>query len=268
MESVVSYFATLGLDFWGLAKVCALILLGSLLFTSLCRFIFGRKSLLGTSISSSIAIIFIYVISVLILTLASQWSWLVSPLPFAKISNEQIRFFTFQGADYTQVASELLSMVILSFLVNLADTWMPRGKNILSWVFWRCVTVIVGFGLHFLTTWLFHKYLPQGIVIYAPVILLAILAVMLLTGALKIPIGLMLTTVNPLIAALYTFFFANIVGKQVTKAVLTTAILTGVVFALQNLGVATLPLMAAALIAYVPFLLLLIIIWYTVNRLL
>ena len=268
MESLIAYFAALGLDFWGLAKISGVILLGSLLFTSLCRFIFGRKSLLGTSISSAIAILFIYAASVMILTMAQEWSWLVSPLPFVELSSQQIRFFTFQGADYTFIASQLLSLVILSFLVNLVDTWMPRGKNILTWVFWRCVTIVLGFALHFVTTWAFHKYLPQGIVIYAPVILLAILVLMLLTGALKIPVGLMLTTVNPLIAALYTFFFANIVGKQVTKAVFTAGILTGLVYLLQNLGVAALPLVAGALIAYVPFLIVLVIIWYTVNRLL
>lgn len=268
MESIVAYFSTLGLDFWGLAKISAVILLGSLLFTSICRFIFGRKSLLGTSVSSSIAIIFIYVVSVLILTLAEDWKRLVSPLPFATISQNAIHFFSFHGADYTTIASQLLSMIILAFLVNLADTWMPRGKNILTWVLWRCLTIATGFLMHYAVTWLFNRYLPQGIVIYAPVILLAILLIMLLTGALRIPIGLLLTTVNPLIAALYTFFFANIIGKQVTKAVVTTGILSGIIYLFHDLGLATLPLTSGALIAYVPFLVVLIIIWYTANKLL
>ena len=29
------------------------------------------------------------------------------------------------------------SMVILAFLVNLFDTWLPRGAHVLTWFFWR-----------------------------------------------------------------------------------------------------------------------------------
>ena len=102
---------------------------------------------------------------------------------------------------------------------------------------------------------------------YAPVILLAILLVMLLTGALRFLVGLVLTTVNPLIAALYTFFFASLVGKQITKAVLTTGILSGVILLLEKLGITTLSLLSGALVAYIPFLLILIVVWYIVSRL-
>ena len=101
---------------------------------------------------------------------------------------------------------------------------------------------------------------------YAPVILLAILIIMLLTGALKLIVGAILTTVNPVIAAFYTFFFASFVGKQLTKAVLTTAIMTAIVYLLQNLGIVSLSLVSAALAAYIPFLLLLLLVWYLISR--
>lgn len=267
MESIVSYFAGIGLDFWGILKVAGIVLLGALLLSAVNRFIFRKQTMLGHAISSSIAIIFIYVVMVLILTMAADLRFLVTPLPFASISQECIRFFRFGGAGYAVIAAELLSMIILAFLVNLIDTWMPRGKNLLTWLLWRILTVALGFLLHYFATGLFTRYLPQGIVMYAPAILLAILVVMLLTGALRFLVGLILTTVNPIIAALYTFFFATIVGKQVTKAVLTTAILSAVILLLEDLGIATLSLMAGALVAYIPFLLVLILVWYIVSRL-
>lgn len=267
MESIVSYFSSIGVDFWSFLKFAGILLLGALLFSAISRFIFRKQTLLGHSISSSIAIIFIYVVMVLILTMVQELRFLVTPLPFASISQESIRFFTFEGAAYTVVASELLGMIILAFLVNLADTWMPRGKNILSWTFWRLLTVAIGFVLHYAVTWLFNRYLPQGIVTYAPVILLGILLIMLLTGALRFVLGLILATVNPLIAALYTFFFATLVGKQVTKAVLTTAILSGVIVLLDELGITALSLMAGALVAYIPFLIILIVVWYVISKL-
>ena len=267
MEAITSFFADLGLDYLALLKAGGILLLGSLLLSSLTHFIFQKKTLLGHALSSSIAIIFIYVLMVLILNVFTQLRFLVTPLPFASLSESRIQFFSFHGASYTAVASQLLSMIILAFLVNLLDTWMPTGKNVLSWFFYRLLTVAAGFLLHCVVSWIFRQYLPQGIQTYAPVILLGILLLMLLTGALRFLVGLVLTTVNPLIAALYTFFFASVVGKQITKAVLTTGILSAVILLLEKLGITALSLLSGALIAYIPFLLMLIVVWYIVSRL-
>ena len=267
MEAIVSFFADAGLDFWSLSKVSSILLIGALLICAVSHFIFKKTSLLSHAVSSSIAVIFIYVVMVLILTVFTELRFLVTPLPFASLSPTSIQFFSSQGASYTEIAGQLLNMVILAFLVNLVDTWMPTGKNILTWTFWRVITVALGFLLHCAVNWCFSRFLPQGIQMYAPVILLTILVVMLLTGALRFLVGLVLTTVNPLIAALYTFFFATLVGKQITKAVMTTAILSGVIILLEKLGITALSLLSGALVAYIPFLLLLLVVWYIVRKL-
>ena len=158
-------------------------------------------------------------------------------------------------------------MLILAFLVNLVDNWLPKGKGILRWSWWRILTVAIGLLLHYGVTWLFNRYLPLGIVTYAPVILLAILLLMLLTGALRYILGVILATVNPLVAALYTFFFASVIGKQITKAVFTTAILSGIILLLQEMGITTLSLSSGALIAYIPFLLVLVLVWFLISKL-
>jgi hypothetical protein len=182
------------------------------------------------------------------------------------ISGDDLILFSFQNTHYTTICSEVLSMVILAFLVNLADGWLPRGKNIFSWVFFRCLTVVIGYILHLIVVGLFATYLPEGIVTYAPAILLGILILLLLTGALKIIIGALLSTVNPIIGGLYTFFFATVIGKQVTKAVLTTVILSALVIGLQYIGIHAISIASAALAAYIPLMLLLIVIWYVVCK--
>jgi len=267
MESILSYFSDAGVDFISFLKLGGTVLLGALLLSVIFRFIFKKQPLVGHSISSSIAIIFIYVAMVLIVTVVTDLHFLVTPLPFASLSQDSIRFFSFANASYTEIASQLMSMIILSFLVNLIDGWMPKSKHILKWTFWRLLTVIIGFGLHYLVTWLFRTYLPQGIVLYAPVFLLGILVLLLVTGALKLVVGLILSTVNPLIGALYTFFFASLIGKQITKAVLTTAILSGMIYLLQDMGISALSLAAGALVAYIPFLLAIIPVWYVIGLL-
>lgn len=267
MESIVSYFSGIGIDLWSFLKLACVLFAGALIITSVCRFIFRKQTMFSSAVSSSIAIIFIYVVTILLITVATELDFLVTPLPFVSIAPSSIHFFSFNGASVTNTASELLSMVILAFLVNLVDGWMPKRKNIFRWLLWKCFTVAICFILHYLVTWLFNRYLPQVIVLYAPIILLVILIVMLLTGALKLLVGLLLTTVNPIIGALYTFFFASVVGKHLTKAVLTTAILCGAVYLLQDMGIAVLALTSGALVAYIPFLLVLILVWYLVGLL-
>lgn len=243
-----------------------ILLLGLLALALLGRFIFGQKSVFNTAVSSAIGIVFIYAVTAVCSSMGGQLSRFVAPLPFVSLENEQLVLFPLEAADYTLVCSQLVSMIVLCVGVNLADGWLPRGKNIVGWLFFRCLTVAIGLVLHLAISWVFTTYLPQGILTYAPAIVLGILVLMMLTGSLKLLVGLVLTTVNPLIAALYTFFFANIVGKQISKAVLTTALLTGLVYILEHFGYTTFGIAQAALLAYVPFALLLLLAWYLVAR--
>jgi hypothetical protein len=256
------------MNFPGLCKSALTLLLGALLLCGICRFIFRKKTMIGHAVSSSFAIIFIFVATVLIVTVWTNMSRIVSPLPFVSISANSAHFYTFQTTDYLTLCSEVLSMIILAFFVNLLDNWIPKGKNIISWFLLRVLTVVLGVLVHYLITWLFHQFLPQGIQAYAPAALLVILIVILLTGALKFIVGIFLTTINPVIAALYTFFFANIIGKQMTQAVLTTGMLAGSILLLQKFGITELSIASGALVAYIPFLIILTIVWYILNKLL
>ncbi len=267
MESVINYFAGLNLDIIAFLKASGM-LIGALLVLALVgRFVFGKRSPLIRAVSSVIGILFIYAITILLGDAGEQFQKFIAPLPFVTIENNTMVLFNFQ-ADYTVICTQVLSMIILSFLMNLADGWLPTGKRIFSWVFFRCLGVAIALALHLVVTGLLTAYLPEGLVTYAPVILLAILVLMLLTGALKFLVGLVLTTVNPLIAALYTFFFANVVGKQITKAILTTGILAALVLALQKMGIVAITIASAALAAYIPLIILLVALWYIVGKLL
>lgn len=268
MEAMIAYFTSLQLDWPYLLKTGGVLLLGCLLISLFGRFVFGKKSGLSNAVSSAIGIIFICAITVVLRSFGVRYASWVAPLPFVTMQGETMELFHFLGADYTVICREVLSMVILAFLINLIDGWLPKNKNIFGWLFFRCLTVVLSYGLHLVVSWLFTKYFPDVIVTYAPVALLALLVLMLLTGALKLLAGALMATVNPLIGALYTFFFANIIGKQISKAVLTTGFLASFVILLRYLGVTVICIAASALVAYIPFLLILIALWYMVNQLL
>lgn len=267
MESIVNYFASLNLDIGEFLKAIGMLVAALLVLAVVGRFVFGKRSALILAVSSAIGILFVYAVTILLGSAGEDLQKFIAPLPFVTIENDTMYLFNFQS-DYTVVCTQILSMIILSFLMNLADGWLPTGKRLLGWVFFRCLGVIIALLLHLVVTGVLTNLLPEGLITYAPTILLGILILMLLTGALKFLVGLVLTTVNPLIAALYTFFFANVVGKQITKAILTTAILAGLVLVLQKMGVVAISIASAALAAYIPLIVLLIVLWYIVGKLL
>lgn len=267
MEAITNYFASLDLNLSDTLITVGVILLGTLLLVIAGRFIFGKRSTLVAAVSSAIGILFVYALNIVLQSAGAEFQRFTTTLPFIAVQGSNLALFSFAVSDYTVVCSELVSMLILAFLMNLIDRALPKGKNLFVWIILRVLTVVLAQAAHLIVTGLLNHYLPEGILIYAPVIILAILLLMLLTGALKFLVGLILTTVNPLIAALYTFFFANVVGKQVTKAVLTTGILALLVFGLEKLGITAISIAAGALTAYIPFAIILLVLWYIVLKL-
>lgn len=255
-------------DIMTMLKTAFVLLVGALILGFIARLIFGKRSTLNQSLSATIGILFIYALTVIIHSYGVNLNFLVSPLPFVHIEGEYLHIFSFLAADYVQICGQLLNMIILALLVNLVNSWLPTGKKLLGWMFFRCLSVAVAMLLCAIVNQLLTALLPDGLLMWAPVILLGLLVLMLLLGALKFLVGAVLSTVNPLIAVLYTFFFASVIGKQLTKAMLTTLLVSGMVLALNKMGCAVVYIGAAMLQAYLPFLLILLILWYVIGRVL
>lgn len=240
----------------------------SLVFGFIGRFAFGKKSVLSQSVSSAIGILFIYAVTVVIHSYGLDLKFLASPLPFVAISDGWLSIFPITQSGYVAICGELLNMVILAFLVNLVNSWMPNGKKLFSWLFFRVTSVALGMVAFAGANYLLTMFLPEGLLTWAPVILLGLLVIMLLVGALKGLMGALLASVNPLIGFLYTFFFANVVGKMLTRAMLTTLLMSALIYGLNYLGVTALAIGTAVLVAYIPLLLLLLVLWFIVGKLL
>lgn len=241
----------------------------SLILGVLSRVVLGKRSSLNHSLSSSMGILFIYVATVVIYTF-KPWNLasLLSPLPFVNFYGDYIVLFPFLQGDIPSICSGALSLIILAFLVNLLDTFVPKGKTIISWYLLRFVTIVLAMLLHYAVHWAFNTYLPDVLVTYAPVILLFLLIGMLLLGLLNLILGVALTVMNPIFGAIYTFFFSNIIGKQLTKAVFSSVIVCLVFFLMEYLGYSAISITASALGAYIPLLVVLLILWYLIGHVL
>ncbi len=271
LTELTDYASALGVDvdIVAMLKFIGLLAAAMLLVGVLGRVLLGKRSGLNHAVSSAMGILCIYALTIVVYTFNPyELSKFLAPLPFVTFSGETLTIFSFAGAGIPAVCTQVLSMLILAFLVNLLDGLLPRGKGLLGWYGFRFLTVILSMGLHFLVSWAFNLFLPGVLVTYAPAILVGLLAVLLIIGVLNILLSLVLTVVNPIFGAVYAFFFSNKIGKQVSKAVVTTLVLCGVVLALNRLGYAVVSISASALGAYVPLIVVLLILWYLLGHIL
>lgn len=241
----------------------------SLLLTVLGRMILGKRSSLNHSVSSAMGILFLYALSMILYTF-QPWELMeqLTPLPFMVFAGDYMLVISFQNSAISVLCHEVLSLVILAFLLNLLDTLIPRGKSIVTWYLLRFITISLAMVLHVLVDWAFDTYLPEVLVTYAPVILLALLAGTMLLGVLNVILGVALAVVDPILGAIYTFFFSNIVGKQLTKAVMTSIIICIVIFLLGHFGYTMICLTESALLTYIPLGLAMLILWYVIGHIL
>ena len=233
----------------------------------LVRLLFGNRSDLNHAMSSSAGILTVYVLTVIIYAFQPKGlENLLSPLPFVTFVNDYLFVLPFRGTSFETLCSQILALVILSFVVNCMDALLPEGENPFTWFLSRFLSVILAMGLHVAANWAINKFLPTLIVYHAPAVLLVILLSCLLLGVFKLILGIFLTVVNPVLGALYTFFFSNHIGKQLTKSVLSTAILCGVFYVMDHFSYLIIHISPAALPAYLPLLPGFLVIWYLLGH--
>lgn len=240
-----------------------------LLLTLIGRMILGKRSSLNHSISSAMGILFVYALSMILYTFQPfPFLETLSPLPFLVFAGDSVMLISLQNGAFSVLCHELLSLIILAFLFNLLDSIFPKGKSIVTWYFWRFITISLAMALHVAADWAFDTYLPELLVTYAPMILLGILFSLLLMGVLNFLLGLLLAVYDQILGGIYTFFFSSIVGKQLTKAVATTFVLCIVFFFMGHFGYTMILATEEALLTYIPAGLALLVLWFLIGHLL
>lgn len=268
MRHASSYLPT-ELSFITVAQFMLYFAAASLILGIMGRVVLGKRSSLNHSLSSVMGILFVYVITIILYTF-KPWNLdvLLSPLPFATFSDHYLIIHPITDLQFTTLCQELLSLIILAFLINLVDTFMPQGENIFSWLLLRLITVLLCFALHLLVRWAFDAYLPKVLVDYAPTILLILLAVLLLSGVLTLLLGVVIAISNPFLGAMYSFFFSNIIGKQLSKALFTSGILCVILYLMDTFGLIVIIITPAALLTYIPLAIAMVVLWYLIGYLL
>lgn len=268
LDSILDTVQSIELDSLTFLKDIGIACAALLILGCLGRMIFGKRSDLNHAISSAIGILAVYILGIFLYGTSHVLSGLLASLPFVAVRDGMLALFSFTEAELPEISAMLVRMIMLAFLVNLLDITLPKGKNLFTWLLFRLITVLLAVLCQGLIVWLSEMYLPASFIHYAPIVLLGILVAMLLLGALKLLVGIALATINPIIGALYTFFFSSLVGKQLSKAVLTTILLSLLVHALNYLGYTVISLVGISLMTLLPVIAVLLALWYLVSQVL
>ena len=249
-------------------KFLGLLILGVLLLSSLTRLLFGKENQINLAITAAMEILCLYVINIVICALGLDYKLFLSPLPFVGMSEDYLYLFPLLSADMPVLYNHLLRLLIIAFLVNLIGGLIPQGHNLLTWTILRLITVAFSVAALYGADLLFGWYLPQGFGAYAPTVLVLSLAALIALGSLKLFVGAALAFLDPIIAALYTFFFSNFIGRALARAMVSCLLISGLLLLANWLGISALHIAAEALKGYIPLLAVVVLLWYFVGRVL
>lgn len=230
------------------------------------RLFFGQRCTVNRAISGFLEILAIYSASIVVYTL-KPWNLnqYLAPLPFAFFSNDIMFFSVTTFTTLQLLCGQILSLIILCFIVHLLNFLLPCGRSFLPWLLMRVVCIVGAVALDLGANWLLNAFLPAAIDESAPVALLAVLAVALLVSLFNPLLCILFTAANPVIGLLYTFFFSNTIGKNLTRAVLSAALACALFYAMEYFGYGVIDITPGALLRYAPFAAVLIGVWFVYD---
>lgn len=237
-----------------------------LIVTSILRLCFGKASIFNSAIYSALAILCIYAITVLIYALGDNLDIIFSPLPFVSVSEENLVIFPIQDASFREICREYVNMTILAYLMNLLETWLPKGNKVWDWFGFRFFALVLAVCLHYCFNIFLHTVFQESILLLAPLGLLAIVMVSFLLAYIKIMAGDKAGFLGPFLGMFHNFFFNKDQGKQLRRAMLTSLLLLVVVYVLNYLSYSTISLATVAIIAYLPVIFFGLTLWYIVAK--
>ncbi len=217
--------------------------------------------------SACLAMIFIYVLAVCTMGYEAQSSLFMNALPFIGDGVDYHSIYATMKTDFDRFFIEVAKLFVMAFFINLAqDLFIRRRKrNFFIWWLLQSVVIVGALLVNYGVDYLLRTYLPDGFADWLPVVIFCVIGLLLLLTLVKLIFNLL----NPLLALVLGFFSGNLVGRTLTKAFLSTALLTAVVVVTDWLGYGqVLYQLTLGIDVVVPVVLLLIFVWYLVWRIL
>lgn len=234
LSSIIPSLQELSASGW-FAVIRLVLLVGAVLFTAgaLVRMYQGKGAQITKSIAASLTVLLIYYASILLYLFLPALRTQLVQLPFVYTDGSRFLLRNLSELSEPVLFGSLVRLGILSFLVNLLDSLLPEGDSFLKWCLWKAVTVVMALSLYNFLTLVLEAAAPGLFTHWAKWLILGCWTFILLSGALHWLTTLVLTVLNPVVGALYAFFFSHVLGCQFSKSILTTLILVILAVALN-----------------------------------
>lgn len=238
------------------------------------RFALGKDSSLKHSLTAGLGIIMLYAMCVIIYTFSPRdFSHYINQLPIGTFrlneAGEQVlQLNSLRNLTLPELSYEVLRIFLLAVMINMLGNITPQNMRLLGWILFRLFMLGCSIALNYALFKVIDMFVPFLLRSYAPMILLSILAFSFAMGFIKFAMALVLTVINPIFGAFYTFFFKSKFGKCLSRAIGSTAVILVMLFVFERLGYSTLPINPGALSSYVPFTLSMFFLWVMIGRIL
>lgn len=269
IDSIESFLRTNALipsSLGSLTVLCVAIAVFSLGLGFMFRLFFGNHCAANRVVSGFIGILFVYAATVAVFRF-EPWGLdqYLSPLPFAIFRSDILIITSSICPTLSLLSSQLLSLIILAFIIQFLNFVLRSGHSFFLWLLLKLVAVAAAIFLHLAANWALNTFLPGVIAAYAPIVLLGVLIVALVVSLFNPLLCILFTVANPIVGVLYTFFFSNVVGKHLTRAVFSAALTCGLFYVMEYFGFSVIDITAPALLTYCPFAIILMGIWYVFD---
>lgn len=230
------------------------------------RMCLGKGANLTRAVSACLTILLVYLASVLLYLFLPGLRTELAQLPFVYVDSQRFILRNLSDLSEPVLFGSLVRLGMLAFLVNLLESLLPEGDDFWKWYLWRGVTVIMTLALYGFLADVLEAAAPKVFTEWAKWLILGCWTFILLSGALHWITGAVLAVVNPVLGALYAFFFSHVLGSQFSKSILTTLILTGLVAVLNYAGFRVFAFADFSLAAYGPTCLIVIAAMYLFGK--
>ena len=181
---------------------------------------FGKKTLLNQGISSTLCIVTVYLGAILLGVFAPSLRDDIA-LPFLSMNDQSAVLQDIFTMEAKSIASSLLQLMILVFLLNTADSFGAGGKDIVTWIATEALAMVIALliyvllitGMQAIIPWLLNRYAIVPVVLVIALSLVMICAKFLFTKV--------ITKENSYYTSMNKFFTTNRMGTLLTTSAMS-----------------------------------------------
>ena len=181
---------------------------------------FGKKTLLNQGISSTLCIVTVYLGAILLGVFAPSLRDDIA-LPFLSMNEQSAVLQDIFTMEAKSIASSLLQLMILVFLLNTADSFGAGGKDIVTWIATEALAMVIALliyvllitGMQAIIPWLLNRYAIVPVVLVIALSLVMICAKFLFTKV--------ITKENSYYTSMNKFFTSNRMGTLLTTSAMS-----------------------------------------------